>query len=89
MSNTKTADAKGRITLGNKYAGQTFIVLEVDDEVILSPAVTIPAREAWLYKNEAAMKSLRRGLDEAKKLRFSDSPPDLDADNDMLSKVDE
>ncbi|HET6327815.1 MAG TPA: hypothetical protein VFG04_24235 [Planctomycetaceae bacterium] len=89
MSNTKTADAKGRITLGNKYAGQTFIVLEVNDEVILSPAVTIPAREAWLYKNEAAMESLQRGLDQAKKTQFSDSPPKLDADKRMIAKIDD
>jgi hypothetical protein len=76
MSTIKTADAKGRITLGKRYAGQTFVVLERDGEVILAPVVTIPAREAWLYKNQSAMKSLQRGLDQAKRLQFSDSPLD-------------
>jgi hypothetical protein len=89
MSNTKTADVKGRITLGPKYAGQTFIVLEVDDKLILDPAVTIPAREAWLYKNQKAKKSLERGLDQAKKSQFSKSPPDLSADHQMLGQIDD
>jgi hypothetical protein len=35
---------------------------------------SIPAREAWLYKNRAAMKSLQRGLGQAKRLQFSDPP---------------
>jgi hypothetical protein len=86
---TKIADGKGRITLGNKYAGRTFIVQELDEKVVLDLAVTIPAREAWLYKNKAALASVRRGLEQAKNGEFSASPPDLDADEQLIAEIDD
>ena len=39
---------------------------------------TIPADEAWLYKNDAALASVLRGLDQAKKGEFAEAP-DLEA----------
>lgn len=76
----RLADNKGRIFLGNQFANVTFIIDDADpDQVILKPAVAIPAKEAWLYKNEKALDLVRKGLAEAKKRQFSKSPPDLDA----------
>jgi hypothetical protein len=86
---TKTADGKGRITLGNKYAGRTFIVQEVDGKVVLNPAVTIPEREAWLYENPEALASVRRGLKQAQMGEFSESPPDLSADEKLIAEIDD
>lgn len=34
------------------------------DKIILEPMVEIPAREAWLYKNETALNKVRTGLSE-------------------------
>jgi len=85
----KMADGKGRITLGNKDAGQTFIVQELDEKVILNRAVTIPASEAWLYKNKKALASVRRGLKQAEKRMFSETPPNLDADDQLIAEIDD
>jgi hypothetical protein len=35
-----------------------------DDKIILEPMVEIPAREAWLYKNEKALNKVKTGLSE-------------------------
>ncbi len=35
-----------------------------DGKIILEPMVEIPAREAWLYQNEKALKNVRTGLSE-------------------------
>lgn len=34
-------------------------------QILLSPEVTVPLHEAWLYNNKAALESVRRGLEEA------------------------
>ena len=53
---TKTVDARGRLTLGQKYANSLVIVRERDDGALeIVPAEAIPAREAWLYKNPKAL----------------------------------
>ena len=48
--------------------GLTFKI-EVNDsgQVLLSPEVTVPAREAWLYRNPDAHAAVRRGMDEAER----------------------
>lgn len=59
----KTADSKGRINFGARFANRTFIIEEVDaTEVRIIAAQVIPEREMWLHKNEAAMASVQRGL---------------------------
>ena len=40
-------------------------------QIVLDPQVTIPASEAWLFKNTAAIGSVRRGLDDAAAGRVS------------------
>lgn len=62
----KTADSKGRIALGPGFANKTFIIEEVDaTEFRIIAASVIPERELWLHKNEAAMASVQRGLQQA------------------------
>jgi len=52
--------------------------------------VTIPASEAWLYKNKKALASVRRGLKQARKKRmFSETPPNLDADDQLIAEIDD
>ena len=78
---TKTADSKGRITLGPKFADRTVLVTPVSEtEVLVTLAQVIPEHEAWLYKNKKALESVRRGLAQAKARQFSKHPPNLAAD---------
>ncbi len=63
-----TADARGRVLLGQKAAGRTFLVEERESgsyEVV--PAVTIPAQSAWLYQDPQIQASIDRGLTQAAK----------------------
>jgi hypothetical protein len=63
---TKTADSKGRISFGPRFANKTFIIEEVDaTEVRIIAAAVIPEREMWLYKNDKAMAAVQRGLQQA------------------------
>ncbi len=85
---TKTADSKGRIALGSRFANRTVIVEELDDsEIRITLAQVIPEKEAWLYKNPKSLDSLRRGLSEAKKRNFSASPPDLRHDAKTAERI--
>jgi len=74
---TKNTDARGRITLGESFANRTMIVEERGDEIVLRIARVIPEREAWLYENERALASVRRGLGQAKSGKFAKKGPEL------------
>jgi hypothetical protein len=84
---TKRVDSKGRITLDKSYAGSTMLLEEQEDgTLILHPAVTIPAREAWLWKNKKALAMVMQGLKEAREGKPVPGP-DLKADRAMLKKL--
>ena len=75
MSTAVVADAKGRVTLGREYAGATLLVQKSESgTVTLQPAVTVPASEAWLWTNNAALRSVQSGIDEAKRRRHAKAP---------------
>lgn len=75
----RTTDSKGRLTLGNEFAGKQFIILHREDNVIqIIPAETVPAREAWLFKNPTALSAVLEGLEQAKRGMLSKGP-DIDA----------
>lgn len=77
---TKTADNKGRVALGERFANQQVIIEEVDStEVRVIVAAVIPQRELWLHRNPKALGKVLQGLDEAKGGQFSQGP-DLTAD---------
>ncbi|NJM38390.1 MAG: hypothetical protein HC845_11330 [Akkermansiaceae bacterium] len=60
-------DAKGRITLGKLAQGiSSFRARRLEDgNIILEPFTEIPAREAWLFKNAAALGAVKKGLAQA------------------------
>ncbi len=63
-------DAKKRVVLPKDLvsAGITYhIYANSIGQIVLDPQVTIPASEAWLFKNSSAIASVRRGLAEAAK----------------------
>lgn len=64
---TLRPDSKGRVTLGSLAAGTSGFKAHRDAKgrIILEPLVEVPASEAWLWKNEEAMKSVQRGLKES------------------------
>lgn len=77
---TKTVDSRGRITLGPRYANRLVIVREHEDGALeIIPAEAVPAREAWLYNNPEALKTVRQGVEEARAGRFAEAP-DLGAE---------
>src|SRR5258708_9784340 len=62
-------DDRGRIALGRALKDledASFNVYRDDDgRIVLDPQVSIPASEAWLFRNKSALASLRRGLQQA------------------------
>ena len=87
---TKTADSKGRVSLGRRFAGQTVIIEEIDaTEVRVTMAQVVPQRELWLHKNPKAKASVLRGLAEARAGEEAESPPDLDRDARLAEQLDD
>jgi hypothetical protein len=87
---TKTADSKGRICLGSRFAGQTVIIQEIDPtEVLVTLAQVVPQRELWLHKNPKAKASVLRGLAQAKAGEVADSPPDLEKDAQLVEQLED
>jgi hypothetical protein len=78
---TKTIDDKGRLALGSRFANRQVIIEETNEsQIIITLAKVVPEREAWLYNNPDALKSVLVGLNEARAGKFSSAPPDIDAD---------
>lgn len=72
---TKIVDSKGRLTLGAEYASQTVLVDHTENgRIIITPAVVIPADEAWVFQDSAANAALESGLRDARDGRLSDGP---------------
>ena len=62
-------DSKHRVALGKGIPGQVTsfrVYRNAHGQVILDPMVSIPAHEAWLFKNKRASASVRQGLEDAK-----------------------
>ena len=63
-------DTKKRISLGKALAGldpdvRFDVYRNEAGQLILDPRVSIPAREAWLFRNPEALAAVRQGLEEA------------------------
>jgi len=61
---TVRPDGKGRITLGKltkDFSGYT-LKESADGIIVLEPLIEVPAKEAWLFKNKAALASVQKGL---------------------------
>lgn len=86
----KSADSKGRVTLGGHFANRAVIIEQrSDDEVVVRLARVIPEREVWLYKNPKALASVRRGLDQARKGDVAKNPPDLKASAKLAKQLED
>jgi len=86
LGSHRQSDSKGRVTLGEAFANRTFIIREEGGSLILEPARVIPEREAWIYENERAIASVRRGLAEAKARKFA-AAPDLERAKKIADKI--
>lgn len=71
----KSIDSKNRINLGGKVLKLVFTKTKADaykvfvgeeGDILLRPVVTIPSREAWVYRSPKVLKQIRQGLTEAK-----------------------
>ena len=81
-------DSKHRVGLGRNLSGEVTsfqVYRNAHGQIVLDPMVSIPAHEAWLFKNKKALASVRQGLKEAKqgklikaKEDFSKYPKDKD-----------
>jgi len=61
-------DAKKRVVLRSISIGEGVsyhIYINIYGQIVLDPQISIPASEAWLFNNPAAMESLKRGMDDA------------------------
>lgn len=60
-------DSKGRISLGKLAKGFSSFQATQDSmgRIVLEPFTEIPAREKWLFENQAALTAVREGLDQA------------------------
>ena len=65
-------DSKGRITLGKLADGVSSYRArkQADGKIILEPFVEIPAEERWLWENKEALKSVMKGIEDARKGRL-------------------
>ncbi len=66
MKQVKLTDAKGCLTLGQKFASRSFIVTSQDGSILLTPAVVIPEDELWLFQNHQSSKMVLDGLTAAR-----------------------
>lgn len=84
---SKQVDSKGRIVLDKSYAGSTMLVERREDgTIVLRPAITVPAGEAWLWKNKGALEAVHEGTREAGRGRHAKAP-NLTAAGKLASKI--
>src|SRR6184192_2934040 len=83
----KLVDSKGRIVLDKSYAGSTMLVDQrADGTIVLRPAVTVPANEAWLWKNKKALAMVQEGLAEARQGKHV-AGPDMAAARKLAARI--
>ena len=70
----KTIDSKGRLTLGQAFAGKLVEVENEEDAIILHFRRVVPEREAWLWENRTAKAAVERGLEQARNGELGDGP---------------
>ena len=69
------ADKRGRVTLGPQVSDKEFTVTVTPrGEYVLTPVVTMPEHEAWLFQSSEALASVRRGLADAAAGRTTPAP---------------
>src|SRR3972149_568987 len=68
---TRTIDDRNRLTLGElvECAKRVRIYRNDRGEVLLQPVVEIPASEIWLFQNQKALESVKKGSKMIKDLK--------------------
>src|SRR3990167_7400998 len=72
-------DAKHRVGLGKILGGPVTsfrVYRNAHGQIILDPMVSIPAHEAWLFKNKRAAALVQRGMEDAKRGRLINAKED-------------
>jgi hypothetical protein len=70
----KTADSKGRVTLGAPFANRPVLIEHFEDAVVVrvarvlpeSVARALPISDEWLDRDDPARAAVRRGLADAR-----------------------
>jgi len=84
---TKTADTKGRVTLGPQVANRLVSVTKMSDsEYVVKLVRAIPEDEAWLYENPKALTAVRNGLGHARDRRLKKGP-NLSVDKKLTEQL--
>ena len=72
-------DAKHRVGLGKLLGDQVTsfrVYRNAHGQIILDPLVSVPAHEAWLFKNPRAARLIKKGLEDAKQGRLVNAKED-------------
>ncbi len=86
MDAVRKVDSRGRLLLGEEFAGSMVIVEKnPHGDLVVKRAAVVPAREKWLHENSTAMDLVQAGLDAAVKGQISSNP----AFEESLSWIDE
>ena len=86
----KTVDSKGRVSLGQRFANKPVIIEDLSDtEIKISLARVIPEREMWLWENPEARETVLSALERLKRGEFAEDPPDLEADEELASQLED
>jgi hypothetical protein len=68
-------DGRGRVSLGKGFAHRLVLMRELAQGCVqIELAEAVPAREAWLHKNQAAFESVMRGLEQSGRGEFATAP---------------
>lgn len=73
-------DSKHRITLGRAIPGRVTsfkVYRNAHGQVILDPMISVPAHEAWLFRNKRASAMVQRGLQDARHGRLVKAKEDF------------
>ncbi len=73
-------DSKRRVALGRTIPSRVTsfkVYRNAHGQVILDPMVTLPAHEAWLFRNKRTSAMVRRGLEEARQRRLVKAKEDF------------
>jgi hypothetical protein len=85
----KTADSKGRVSLGGQFANRAVLIEQLNDtEVLVKMARVIPESEAWLFENPVALAAVRNGLAQARAGETNEGP-DLASDEALIAQLED
>ena len=87
---TKTADARGRVSLGKEYANKTFFFEKTGEkELKLELAAIIPERELWFHRNPKVQKAVIEAVERLRAGQFAESPPDVEKEEPWMQELED